>query len=91
MLKLRNSLVGAAAVALAAATTPLHAKDLTLCWAAWDPANALVDQNHLHLDVGGHSLVTLADPHERWKPGDALSIELLDPTYFDAAGRRIAA
>jgi multiple sugar transport system ATP-binding protein len=51
----------------------------------------LGDQNHLHLEVGGHSLVTLADPHARWKPGDALSIELSDPTYFDADGRRIPA
>jgi multiple sugar transport system ATP-binding protein len=50
----------------------------------------LGDQNHLHLEVSGHSLVTLADPHARWKAGDALSIELIDPTYFDAAGRRIA-
>ena len=50
----------------------------------------LGDQNHLHLEVGGHSLITLADPHARWKAGDALSIELIDPTYFDAAGRRIA-
>jgi multiple sugar transport system ATP-binding protein len=49
----------------------------------------LGDQNHLHLEVGGHSLVTLADPHVRWKVGDALSIELSDPTYFDADGRRI--
>ena len=51
----------------------------------------LGDQNHLHLEVGGHCLVTLADPHARWKPGDALSVELTDPTYFDAAGRRIPA
>ncbi|HTO43246.1 MAG TPA: ABC transporter ATP-binding protein [Burkholderiales bacterium] len=51
----------------------------------------LGDQNHLHLEVGGHNLVTLADPHARWKPGDALSVELTDPTYFDADGRRIQA
>jgi multiple sugar transport system ATP-binding protein len=51
----------------------------------------LGDQNHLHLEVGGHNLITLADPHARWKAGDTLSIELVDPTYFDAAGRRIAA
>ena len=51
----------------------------------------LGDQNHLHLEVRGHSLVTLADPHARWKAGDTLSVELVDPTYFDAAGRRIAA
>ncbi len=44
MLKLRKCLVGAATVALGAtAAMPVHAKDLTLCWAAWDPANALVE------------------------------------------------
>jgi multiple sugar transport system ATP-binding protein len=51
----------------------------------------LGDQNHLHLEVGGHSLITLADPHARWKAGDAVSVELVDPTYFDAAGWRISA
>jgi multiple sugar transport system ATP-binding protein len=51
----------------------------------------LGDQNHLHLEVGGHSLITLADPHARWKAGDTLSIELVDPTYFDASGQRIGA
>jgi multiple sugar transport system substrate-binding protein len=44
MLKLRKYLVGAATVALGiTAAIPVHAKDLTLCWAAWDPANALVE------------------------------------------------
>ena len=51
----------------------------------------LGDQNHLHLEIAGHSLVTLADPHARWKAGDTLSIELVDPTYFDASGQRIGA
>jgi len=51
----------------------------------------LGDQNHLHLAVDGHNLVTLADPHARWKAGDRLSLELVDPLYFDATGRRIAA
>jgi multiple sugar transport system substrate-binding protein len=44
MLKLRKCLVGAAMVAFGTATAmPASAKDLTLCWAAWDPANALVE------------------------------------------------
>ena len=44
MLKLRKRLIGAATLAVAAtAAIPAHAKDLTLCWAAWDPANALVE------------------------------------------------
>jgi multiple sugar transport system ATP-binding protein len=51
----------------------------------------LGDQNHLHLEINGHSLVTLADPHSRWKAGDALSVELADPLYFDASGARIEA
>jgi multiple sugar transport system ATP-binding protein len=51
----------------------------------------LGDQNHLHLEINGHPLVTLADPHSRWKAGDALSVELAEPLYFDAAGMRIAA
>jgi multiple sugar transport system ATP-binding protein len=51
----------------------------------------LGDQNHLHLEIDGHALVTLADPHSRWKAGDALSVELHDPLYFDASGLRIAA
>jgi len=51
----------------------------------------LGDQNHLHLEINGHPLVTLADPHSRWKAGDAVSVELTEPLYFDAAGMRIAA
>jgi multiple sugar transport system ATP-binding protein len=51
----------------------------------------LGDQNHLHLEFNGHALVTLADPHSRWKAGDAVSVELTDPLYFDADGMRIAA
>jgi multiple sugar transport system ATP-binding protein len=51
----------------------------------------LGDQNHLHIEVGGRPLVTLADPHTPWKPGDALAVELVDPLYFDAAGRRLEA
>src|SRR6202007_420597 len=44
MLNLRKCFIGAATVGLCAtAAMPVHAKDLTLCWAAWDPANALVE------------------------------------------------
>ena len=49
----------------------------------------LGDQNHLHLDVQGHTLITLADPHTRWQAGDTLSVELVDPLYFDEQGARI--
>jgi multiple sugar transport system ATP-binding protein len=51
----------------------------------------LGDQNHLHLEIDGHNLVTLADPHARWSPGDRVSLELVDPLYFDGNGRRIEA
>ena len=37
------ALAGIAAAALAAAAPGAQAKSLTLCWAAWDPANALVE------------------------------------------------
>jgi multiple sugar transport system ATP-binding protein len=50
----------------------------------------LDDQNHLHLEINGHALVTLADPHSRWKAGDAVSVELSGPLFFDASGTRIA-
>src|SRR5579859_243291 len=40
---LKGLLCGAAAIAASVMTVSAHAKDLTLCWAAWDPANALVE------------------------------------------------
>ena len=51
----------------------------------------LGDQNHLHLEIGDQKLTTLADPHSHWKAGDAVSLELVDPLYFDGAGVRIGA
>ena len=41
-----KTVIGAAALGVAATLgAPAHAqsKQLTLCWAAWDPANALVE------------------------------------------------
>ena len=49
----------------------------------------LGDQNHLHLTVGGHRIVTLVDPDAGLERGDAVSLALVDPLYFDAAGNRI--
>ncbi|MGQ9368924.1 ABC transporter ATP-binding protein [Azospirillum sp. ST 5-10] len=49
----------------------------------------LGDQSHLHLEVGGHTLVVLADPHAPLRAGDRVAVELADPVYFDAEGRRI--
>jgi multiple sugar transport system ATP-binding protein len=49
----------------------------------------LGDQNHLHVTMSGHKLVTLVDPYADLKVGDAVRLELVNPLYFDAAGERI--
>ena len=46
----------AAAVALAVAGAPAFSADLTLCWAAWDPANALVELSKDFEEQSGHSM-----------------------------------
>ena len=51
----------------------------------------LGDQNHVHLKLADHSLVTLADPARPLKAGDEVSLEFVEPLYFDQAGRRIGA
>jgi multiple sugar transport system ATP-binding protein len=51
----------------------------------------LGDQNHVHLEYRGQTLVTLADPHQPLEAGQAVELQLVHPLYFDAAGRRIAA
>jgi multiple sugar transport system ATP-binding protein len=51
----------------------------------------LGDQNHVHLEYRGQMLVTLADPHQPLQAGQDVELKLVDPLYFDAAGRRIAA
>ena len=51
----------------------------------------LGDQNHVHLRLASHSLVTLADPAQELKAGDQVSLEFDDPLYFDQAGNRLAA
>jgi multiple sugar transport system ATP-binding protein len=50
----------------------------------------LGDQNHVHLKLASHSLVTLADPAKPLKAGDQVSLEFDDPLYFDQAGNRVA-
>lgn len=50
----------------------------------------LGDQNHLHIKVGSHKVVTLADPYLPLKAGDRLALTLDRPLYFDAEGRRLA-
>jgi multiple sugar transport system ATP-binding protein len=49
----------------------------------------LGDQNHVHIDYRGHSLLTLADPHQPLAAGEEVGLELVDPLYFDASGQRI--
>jgi multiple sugar transport system ATP-binding protein len=49
----------------------------------------LGDQNHVHLKLDTHSLVTLADPAQELKAGDQVSLEFIAPLYFDQSGKRI--
>lgn len=51
----------------------------------------LGDQNHVHIDVNGHKLVTLARPGQGLKVGDAVRLEPVKPLYFDADGERLRA
>ena len=50
----------------------------------------LGDQTRLHLAMGSHELVTVADAHTGLRPGDAIAIRPERPFWFDAAGARIA-
>jgi multiple sugar transport system ATP-binding protein len=49
----------------------------------------LGDQDHLHVNLGAHDFVTLADPDSGLGPGDEVAISLTDPLFFDAAGERV--
>ena len=49
----------------------------------------LGDQNHLHVSIGDHKIVTLADPEAGLHAATRVSLALVDPLYFDAAGNRI--
>src|SRR3979409_1876680 len=49
----------------------------------------LGDQNHVHLKLATHSLVTLADPSQPLRAGDQVSLEFESPLYFDQAGNRL--
>jgi multiple sugar transport system ATP-binding protein len=51
----------------------------------------LGDQSHIHLEYRGRTLVTLADPHAPLQAGQDVELQLVNPLYFDAGGRRIAA
>jgi multiple sugar transport system ATP-binding protein len=51
----------------------------------------LGNENHLHLELHGHDMVTLAPPEQQWQPGARTAIALTQPLYFDAQGLRIGA
>ncbi len=51
----------------------------------------LGDQNHVHLDYKGQTLVTLADSQHSLHSGQDVELRLESPLYFDRAGLRIPA
>jgi multiple sugar transport system ATP-binding protein len=50
----------------------------------------LGDQNHLHLSLGEHKLVTLVDPDMDLSVGDAVDLSLKGALFFGPSGERIA-
>ena len=73
-----HTLITATADAIAA-----HA-DGTVDW-----IEHLGDQNHLHVTVKGHKLITLAETDTPLQKGDGVSIHLRAPLFFDGNGNRI--
>jgi multiple sugar transport system ATP-binding protein len=51
----------------------------------------LGDQDNLHVTLGEHDFVTLADPDSGLGPGDDVTIALTDPLFFNASGERVRA
>ena len=49
----------------------------------------LGDQNHLHVSLGEHKVVTLVDPDTPLARGDRVEVELQRPLFFDAVGQRL--
>jgi multiple sugar transport system ATP-binding protein len=90
-----EALAGAGAPA-GAVTVGLRTEHMDLVPDEGGPARVariehLGNENHLHLELAGHRLVTLASPEQRWAPGRRARIELRRPLYFDASGSRIDA
>ncbi len=52
----RNLTLTVASAALIAGASAVQAEDLTLCWAAWDPANALVELSRDFEEQSGHNM-----------------------------------
>jgi len=53
---LKMASIGVLSLAAASVSTASKAEDLTLCWAAWDPANALVELSKDFETASGHSM-----------------------------------
>ena len=49
----------------------------------------LGDQTRLHLTLGPHEIITLADTETRLAPGDTIAIRPQSALWFDASGNRI--
>jgi multiple sugar transport system ATP-binding protein len=49
----------------------------------------LGDQTRLHLDVNGHAITTLTDPHQDYAANTTIKISPQNPLYFDASGARV--
>jgi multiple sugar transport system ATP-binding protein len=78
-----------------AVTLGARTEHLNIAPAADGPARLVMvehlgNESHLHLNVNGHAVVTLAPPEQHWQPGDRARIDVRSPLYFDAAGARIA-
>ncbi|WP_282120639.1 ABC transporter ATP-binding protein [Ruegeria atlantica] len=52
-------------------------------------AEHLGDQTRLHLDLNGHTVVTLIDVHQDYPSGKLIKIRPHNPLYFDASGARV--
>jgi multiple sugar transport system ATP-binding protein len=49
----------------------------------------LGDQNHLHVQIAEHDLVTLVEPGSGLAVGDAVDVDFVRPLYFGAGGERL--
>jgi multiple sugar transport system ATP-binding protein len=90
------ALAGNGRIPAAAVTVGARTEHLRIVPAPDGPARLVMvehlgNESHLHLEWNGQTLVTLAPPEQRWKPGDRAAIGLDGALYFDAAGARIDA
>ncbi len=49
----------------------------------------LGDQTRLHLEVSGHAITTLIDPHDDYSANSIINISPQNPLYFNASGARV--